>query len=106
VAEAGNMISAEFPPFPCVLPHPWKSAICRSSVPTDPRAGTALVKLCPPRKTSTKGQKGQPNSSRGVQVKNRLERQETNSPNSQTHTPAERYAWMVEERMRDLAEGL
>ena len=39
-------------------------------------------------------------------MKNRSERPEINSPNSQTHTPAERYARLLEERMREFEEGL
>jgi hypothetical protein len=48
VEEAEIMISAEFPPFPCVLPHPWKSAICSSAVPAEQKEGMAPRKLCPP----------------------------------------------------------
>ena len=55
MAEAEIMISPVFPPFPCVLPHPWNSAICSSSVPTEQKEGMALGKVCPPRKISPDG---------------------------------------------------
>ena len=55
MAEAEIMISAEFPPFPCVLPHLWKSPICSSSVPAGQKEGVAPGKVCAPRKTSPDG---------------------------------------------------
>jgi hypothetical protein len=54
------MISAELFAFLGDLLTLQKSAICRSSGPTDPKTGIVIRKLRLARKTSTKGQKGQP----------------------------------------------
>ena len=131
MAEAGIMISAAVLLGLRDLLTLHKSAVCGSSDPTDPKVGITLGKLRLAGEAATKGQRGQgkrdvvlsalyvsfvslyaPSAGKNAGAKgaaigkNGSEGPETNSPNSQTHTPAEGYDRLVEEQMRDLEEEL